>query len=70
MERTRPGQLTPFSNYIDILLEGEVLVGKLRKAIPPDGGLYDPDKIQVFRQLGIQISDVASSLYMIVDELN
>ena len=39
-------------------------------AIPLDGGLYNPDRIQVFRQLGIQISDVASSLYIIVDELN
>ena len=49
---------------------GEVPVGKLRRAIPPNGVLYDPDRIQVFRQLGIQIIDVASSLYKIVDELN
>ena len=70
MERSKPRQLTLNSHKIDILLVREVLVGKLWKPISPEGRLYNPDRVQVFRQLGIQISNVGSPLYMIVNELD
>ena len=40
------------------------------KPIPPDGGLNDADRIQVFRKFGIQVGNDARSLNMIVDELD